>query len=209
MIFFKSETIINEFFKNSDKKLRPSTSGLFRKLKLGNLPLRNIDDKESVKNDGNASSASYRKNKENFENDLTKKITNLSKNVLNPEIEVIKNYGSFNSIPDINKLTNQMAFNKASLNTNENFYSSKKSNVLSKVSSKNNEFKKKSPINRADSSDSSDLSSLESNLNYYDNLNKKNQNDPMVVTKKNSLTKTKNKENDFDGMFFFIKPNKL
>lgn len=127
------------------------------------------------------------------------KITNLSKNILNPENEILKNYGSFNSIPDINKLSSQMAFKKASLHTDENFYSSKKSNILSKVSGKKNEFKKHSPHKRGDSSDSSDLSSLDSNLNYYDNLNKKILDNPETINKKNSLTNAKIQENEYEG----------
>lgn len=153
-----------------------------------------------MKNDDNASSASYIKNKEKFENDLTKKMTNLSKNPMSSENEIVKNYGSFNSIPDLNRITNQMAFNKASLNTNENFYSSKKSNVLSKVSSKKNEIKKNSP-KKIDSSDSSYLSSLDSNLNYYDKLNKKVKNYAESPIKKNSLIKAKDQENDMEGKY--------
>ncbi len=95
-----------------------------------------------------------------------------------------------------------MAFQKASLNTNENFYLSKKSHALGKVSSKRNELKKNSPHNEIDSSDSSYLSSLESNLNYYENFNKKVKNDAESLNKINSLTKAKNKENDFDGIYF-------
>jgi hypothetical protein len=108
-------------------------------LKLGNLPLKNED--KILKNGDNVSSSSFRNNKEKFENKLSKKITNYSKNNLISENEIVKNYGSFNSIPDINRITNQMAFKKSSLNTNDNFYTSKKSNNLNKISVQKNELK--------------------------------------------------------------------
>ena len=120
------------------------------------------------------------------------------------ENEIVKNYGSFNSIPDINRITNQMAFKKSSLNTNDNFYTSKKSNNLNKLSSKKNELKSDFPKNQVDSSDSSYLSSLDSNLNYYEDKNKKVKSENDSLIKKKSLSNAMNKDKDLDGNYLFI-----
>lgn len=165
---------------------------------MGNYFTKNHEEKENNIHQDNASSASYSQNKANFDNDINKKISNLSKNALNPENEIVKNYGSFNSIPEINKITNQMAFNKANLNTNENFYSSKKSNDKDKISNKKNYLKNEFTSNQIESSDSSYLSSLDSNLNYY-NKEKKGKTDADAIDKRHLLTKTNN-EKDFEGI---------
>lgn len=183
-----------------DKKLRPSTSGLLKKLNLGNYPTKDIRENEVDIIEDNASSASYKQNKEKFENEINNKIQNLNRNILNGDNEIVKNYGSFNSLSDINKLTNQMAFNKANLNTND-FFSTKKSNTLSKKSKNKNETKKIKEKNKLQSSySSSSLSSLESDLYYYDknNNNKiKNELESSNINMKNSVNKIK--ENETDG----------
>ena len=172
------------------------------------MPSAKNPDNQSEKNNGeNNSSASYRLNKENFGNDINSKIKSINRNMLNSESEIVKNYGSFNSLNDINKLTNQMAFNKANLNTNENFFESKKSNkysksILSKISSKKKDVKRHSPNNKIDLSNTSSLSSLDSNLNYYEKANNNIKSGFGSIHPKIKNTSNKEvKENEFEGKF--------
>lgn len=193
-----------------DKKLRPSSSGLFKKLKLGRISSKTIKDKdfEKEKVDDKTSNASCGINNEKSVMENENNIFNKNKSNLNSENEIVKNYGSFNTIAELNKLTNQMAFNIAQLNTNENFNASKKSNALSKLSPKTRDLKKKSIKNEIDSSDSSYLSSLDSNLNNKDKTYSKlkSENESLKLNKKKLNVKA-NDKNDFEGMYsecFFL-----
>lgn len=200
--------------------MRPSTSSLLQKLKIGGF----YNDKKSENEKSEqASNSSYKRNKQNFDIELNKNISATNRNIVNAEQELYKNYGSLNNDSDLNKLTQKMAFSRTNFsNTNENFYGTKKSNNTKNVISNKNKEKitsvKKDKDHDIDSSYTSSLSSLESNLNFFDkkkseiqtfrkNSKSNNQLDTYKQDKKSvsSFKKVEKEQNDFDGkQKFFI-----
>jgi len=164
---------------------------------LGNHPIYDTKENDMDNNEDNTSSASYKHSKEKFESELIKKKYNLNRQIMNNDNEIVKNYGSFNSLNDINKLTDHMANYKANSNTNE-IPLLRKANTLYKVTKNKQKIKKIIEKNKIEYSyTSSSLSSLESELYKYDmgNNNKiKKETEPS--NKRLSTVKSKDKEKE-------------